>query len=81
MNGEVRVTTRLLDFDEKRLLATGCITRAGVSVRDYGNHDRACRSGCERKVVPMADHIQAKAAELFAVRRDLPPSRTGRLQH
>ena len=26
----------------------------------------------ERKVVPMPDHIQAKAAGLFAVHKDLP---------
>ena len=77
---EVCVTTQLLDHDEKRLHYFHRMYHAEKGFLSATTEIMTVHVDLgARKVVRMADQIQARAAELFDVHRDLPhPERAGR---
>ena len=77
---EVCVTTQLLYHDEKRLHYFHRMYHAEKGFLSATTEIMTVHVDLgARKVVPMADQIQARAAELFDVHRDLPhPERAGR---
>ena len=77
---EVCITTQLLDFDEKRLQYFHRMYHAEKGFLSATTEIMTVHVDLEaRKVVPMADHIHARAAGLFEMHRALPrPDRAGR---
>ena len=77
---EVCITTQLLDFDEKRLHYFHRMYHADKKFLSATTEIMTVHVDLdERKVVPMADHIQSNVADLYNAHRGLPcPEQAGR---